>query len=340
MNKDKAETNRLKKRKTEHIEISLRKDVEFKSVSAGFENYDFIHEALPEIDLDEVDCSITFFGKPLAAPLLISSMVGGVEEASRINRNLAEAAQFLGLAMGVGSQRCAIENPAAAATFRVRDSAPDIMLCANLGAVQLNYGFGIDECRRAVEMIEADALILHLNPLQEALQPEGDTRFSGLLGKIESVCRKLTVPVIVKEVCFGISESVARKLADAGARCIDVAGAGGTCWSEIEKYRSESDLRYRIAESFSSWGIPTAESIQMARRGAPELPVIASGGVRGGIDGAQGKTPRAPPPRTTPPPAVALPAPQREGQASARAPGPGGLLLGHRGSRPFPRRSQ
>jgi isopentenyl-diphosphate delta-isomerase len=287
MKDHKAGTGSLGKRKAEHIEVSLLKDVEYKTVTAGFENYDFYHAALPEIDLETIDLSIEFFGKRLRAPLFISSMVGGVEEASRINRNLAEAAQFLGIGMGVGSQRCAIENPEAAETFRVRDVAPDIMLCANLGAVQLNYGFGIDECLRAVEMIEADALILHLNPLQEALQSEGDTRFGGLLEKIESVCRALSVPVIAKEVCFGISEQVAGMLADAGVGCIDVAGAGGTCWSEVEKYRSGSDLFYQVAESFGTWGIPTAESIQMARRGAPELPLIASGGIRTGIDVAK-----------------------------------------------------
>jgi isopentenyl-diphosphate delta-isomerase len=287
MSDHKAGTGSVGKRKAEHIEVSLLRDVEYKTLTAGFENYDFYHAALPEIDLETIDLSVEFFGRCLRAPLFVSSMVGGVEEAARINRNLAEAAQFFGIGMGVGSQRCAIENPEAANSFRVRDVAPDIFLCANLGAVQLNYGFGIGECLRAVEMIEADALILHLNPLQEALQPEGDTRFAGLLKKIESVCRVLPVPVIAKEVCFGISERIAGMLADAGVSCIDVAGAGGTCWSEVEKYRSGSDLRFLIAESFGGWGIPTAESIQMARRGAPGLPLIASGGIRTGIDVAK-----------------------------------------------------
>ena len=287
MEKKTMECNKLGRRKAEHLEISLQRDVEFKSVSTGFENYNFIHQALPESDLDEIDLSTVFWRKRLRAPIFISSMVGGVEEAGFINRNLAQAAQHLGVAMGVGSQRCAIEDSAASSTFQVRDIAPDIMLCANLGAVQLNYGWGVDECRRAVEMIGADALILHLNPLQEALQPEGNTRFSELLKKIETVCRSLNVPVIVKEVSFGISESVARKLAGAGVSGIDVAGAGGTSWSEVEKYRSGSELNYKIAESFESWGIPTAESIQMARRGAPDLPIIASGGIRTGLDVAK-----------------------------------------------------
>jgi isopentenyl-diphosphate delta-isomerase len=287
MNNKNSELSILGKRKAEHIEISLQRDVEFKSVSTGFENYNFVHQALPGFDLDDVDPSIRFFGKRLLAPIIISSMVGGVEEASRINRNLAVAAQYFGLAMGVGSQRCAVEEPGLSATFQVRDVAPDIFLCANLGAVQLNYGWGAAECLRAVEMIGADALILHLNPLQEALQPEGNTKFAGLLEKIEYICRSLTIPVIVKEVSFGISESVARKLAAAGVSGIDVAGAGGTSWSEVEKYRAGCDLQYKIAGSFESWGIPTAESILMARRGASGIPVIASGGIRTGLDVAK-----------------------------------------------------
>ena len=285
--KNNAAVDMLSRRKTEHIEISLERDVDAKNVTTGFERYDFIHQALPEFDLDDVNISVELLGKRLRAPLVISSMVGGVEEAGRINRNLAGAAQQLGLAMGVGSQRCAIEDGGVADTFRVRDVAPDVLLFANIGAVQLNYGYGAEECRRAVDMIGADALILHLNPLQEALQREGNTRFSGLLKKIESVCRALPVPVIAKEVCFGISEDTARRLASAGVGALDVAGAGGTSWSEVEKYRAASKLGFNVASSFASWGIPTAESIVMALRGAPGVPVIASGGVRGGLDVAK-----------------------------------------------------
>lgn len=277
----------MSRRKTEHIEISLQKDVCFRDLTAGFEKYRFVHQALPEINLEQVDPAVSLYGKRLRAPILISSMVGGVDEAAAINRNLAAAAQALGLAMGVGSQRCAIEDPAAASSFQVRGIAPDILLFANIGAVQLNYGFGPDQCRRAVEMIEADALFLHLNPLQEALQHEGNTRFSGLLKNIESLCRSLTVPVIAKEVCFGISETAARQLAGAGVRGIDVAGAGGTSWSQVEKYRSLSKSAFDVADSFASWGIPTADSVIMAKRGAPDLPVIASGGIRSGIDAAK-----------------------------------------------------
>ena len=275
------------RRKSEHLRISLEEDVRFRSLTTGLERYRFIHRALPEISRDEIELATTLLGKELRAPLLISSMTGGTEEAAEINRNLARAAQAYGLGMGVGSQRAALEEPSLAYTYRVRDVAPDILLLANLGAVQLNYGYGIVECRRAVEMIGADALILHLNPLQEALQPEGNTDFAGLLAKIEALCRSLEVPVVVKEVGWGISEEVARLLAEAGVAAIDVAGAGGTSWSEVEMRRAGSESARRIAESFADWGIPTAESVQMARRGAPRTTIIASGGIRTGVDVAK-----------------------------------------------------
>jgi len=214
-------------------------------------------------------------------------MTGGTERAREINRRLARAAQAHGVAMGVGSQRAALLRPELADTFRVRDIAPDVLLLANLGAVQLNYGYDVEHCREAVEMIGADALILHLNPLQEAVQPEGNVDFSGLLKKIEMVCETLGVPVIAKEVGWGISEQAARQLAGAGVAAIDVAGGGGTSWSEVEKHRATTPAQRRIAGRFRDWGIPTAESILMAKRGAPGLPIIASGGLRHGIDVAK-----------------------------------------------------
>ena len=270
-------------RKSDHIRINLQEDVDFKHVSTGFERYRFVHCALPGFNLEDVDTSTPLLGKRLAAPLLISSMTGGTPEASAINERLAEAAQAAGIGMGLGSQRAAIEDPTLAETFRVRHVAPDILLLANLGAVQLNYGYGLDECRRAVEMVAADALILHLNPLQEALQPEGETRFAGLLPKIEAVCRALEVPVIAKEVGWGLSEQVARQLADAGVTALDVAGAGGSSWSQVEMHRATTEQGRQVAAAFADWGIPTAESLLMARRGAPGLPIIASGGIRDGI---------------------------------------------------------
>ena len=270
-------------RKSDHIRINLQEDVNFEHVSTGLERYYFIHCARPDLDLDAVDTGTTLLDKRLAAPLLISSMTGGTPEASAINQRLAEAAQAAGIGMGLGSQRAAIQDPSLADTYRVRHIAPDILLLANLGAVQLNYGYGPDECRRAVEMVEADGLILHLNPLQEALQPGGETDFAGLLSKIEAVCRALEAPVVVKEVGWGISEQVARQLADAGVAAIDVAGAGGVSWSQVEMHRATTERERQVAAAFADWGIPTAESLLMARRGAPGLPVIASGGIRDGI---------------------------------------------------------
>jgi len=276
----------LEQRKADHIRISLDENVD-SHLTTGLEKYRFVHQATPELDLSAVDTAMVLFGKTLRAPLLISSMTGGTERAREINRRLAQAAQAHGIAMGLGSQRAAIQHPELTDTFRVRDVAPDILLFANLGAVQLNYGYDMEHCREAVEMVGADALILHLNALQEALQPEGDSNFSGLLKKIQAVCRALPVPVIAKEVGWGISEQAARRLAEAGVAAIDVAGGGGTSWSEVEKHRATSASQRRVAGRFRDWGIPTAESIQMARRGAPHLPILASGGLRHGIDVAK-----------------------------------------------------
>jgi isopentenyl-diphosphate delta-isomerase len=274
-------------RKSEHIRINLQEDVAFKRLSTGFERYRFVHCALPAFNLEDVDTSISLLDNHLAAPFIISSMTGGTPEASVLNERLAEAAQDAGVGMGVGSQRAAIEEPTLADTYRVRHVAPDIFLMANLGAIQLNYGYGLDECRRAVEMIEADALVLHLNPLQEALQPEGEARFAGLLSKIEAVCRTLEAPVIAKEVGWGISEQVARQLADAGVAAIDVAGAGGSSWSQVEMHRATGEHERQVAAIFADWGISTAESLLMARRGAAGLPVLASGGIRDGVQVAK-----------------------------------------------------
>lgn len=270
-------------RKADHIRINLEEDVR-SGLTTGLDRYRFVHEALPEIDLEGVDLSQVLFGKKLAAPVLISAMTGGTKQAERVNAVLAEAAQVSGVAMGVGSQRAALEDESLAESFRVRRYAPDILLFGNLGAVQLNYGYSIDHCRRAVEMIEADALVLHLNSIQEAVQPEGNTRFSGLARKIEAVCKALPVPVIAKEVGWGISGRTARLLADAGVAAIDAAGAGGTSWSQVERYRIGDSSLGRVAEAFREWGIPTAESIQMIRRAAPDVPVFASGGLRDGVD--------------------------------------------------------
>jgi isopentenyl-diphosphate delta-isomerase len=273
----------ISSRKSDHIRINLDEDVQ-SGLTTGLEHFRFEHQALPELDLEQVDFSQELFGKRVRAPILISSMTGGTEEAASINRTLAAAAQASGIAMGLGSQRAAIEHPELAGTFRVREVAPDILLFANLGAIQLNYGYGLEECQRAVDMIEADALILHLNALQEAVQPEGDTRWSGLLARIETVCRSLPVPVIAKEVGWGFSKETARRLVEAGVAAIDVAGAGGTSWSQVEMHRAATPAQARRAAAFLDWGIPTSEAILNVQRGAPEILVFASGGLRNGVD--------------------------------------------------------
>jgi isopentenyl-diphosphate Delta-isomerase len=274
----------LEERKSEHLRINLERDVSFPRLSTGLEQYRFVHNALPEISLDKVDLSTTFLGRQLRLPLLISSMTGGTAEAQRINYHLAEGAQRAGLAMGLGSLRAAVEAPHLAETFRVRHLAPDVLLLANLGAVQLNTGFGVDTCRWVVELVEADGLILHLNPLQEALQAEGDTDWRGLLSKIERVCHGLEVPVLVKEVGWGISADVARCLADAGVSAVDIAGSGGTSWSQVEMYRAPTERLRRLCAAFADWGVPTAEALVEVRAALPDMPVIASGGLRSGMD--------------------------------------------------------
>ena len=282
-----TETPTTESRKADHIHINLEKDVRFPRLTTGLENYRFMHCAVPELSLSDIDASVELFGKRLDAPLLISSMTGGTEIAQRINRNLAAAAQKHNIAMGLGSQRAAIEDALLADTYTIRQVAPDIMLFANLGAVQLNYGYGIEHCRRAVDMVEADALILHFNILQEAVQPEGNVDFSGLLAKVESVCKNLRVPVIAKEVGWGFSEAAVFDLMNAGVAAIDVAGSGGTSWSEVEYHRAPNAFHARVARSFADWGIPTADAIQYARSTAPSLPIFASGGLRDGIDVAK-----------------------------------------------------
>lgn len=278
------------RRKEEHLFITLNNDVSFKKTNSGFENYYFIHQALPEIDLNEINLSTDVFGKKLRLPLMISPLVGGIEITEEINKNLAKVASICGIAMGVGSQRTGIENAKTEKTYQVRDIAPDILLFANLGAVQLNYSFGIKECKKAINMIDADGIILHLNSLQEAFQLEGNHNFKNLIMKIEEICRSIDHPVIVREVGFGISKEVAGKLIKTGVSGIDVGGAGGTSWVEVEKLRSGSGIIKNVAESFSDWGIPTTESIKLVKEAVSKnnkILVIASGGIRSGVDVAK-----------------------------------------------------
>lgn len=275
------------KRKAEHIRICLEEEVGSRAGGAGFEEYRFRHRALPEIDFGEIDTTGRWLGKPMKAPLLISSMTGGTEGALNINRNLAEAAERRGWALGLGSMRAALERPELARTFRVRDIAPTIPIVANIGAVQLNYGYGESECRRAVELAEADGLVLHLNGMQELFQPEGNTNFKQLLRQIERLCRALPIPVGVKEVGWGIDGETAGRLAEAGVSFVDVAGAGGTSWSQVEKFRLADPVRRAAAEAFADWGVPTAVCVREARFAAPDSVLIASGGLASGVDAAK-----------------------------------------------------
>lgn len=270
---------KINDRKLDHLRICTEKDVE--SGRSGFDEITLAHCALPETDYDKIDMKTRFLGKKLDYPLIIEAMTGGVDEALEINKDLASVAQEFGIGFGVGSQRAAIENIRLEDTFKVRDVAPDILLIANIGAVQLNYGYTVKECKKAVEMIGADALALHLNPLQEVIQTEGDRDFSDLTAKINEVARRLGKPVIVKETGCGISYEAAKNLKVAA---IDVAGSGGTSWSLVESYRS-SGRNQHLGRLFAGWGIPTADSIRDVT--GLKMPVIASGGIRNGLDAAK-----------------------------------------------------
>jgi isopentenyl-diphosphate Delta-isomerase len=274
-------------RKADHLKVCLEDDVQCRAVTSGLERYRLTHCCLPELDYAEIDLRTQFLGKSLNAPLLISSMTGGTDLARTINQRLARLAQEHRLAMGVGSQRVAIENPQVADSFTLRQLAPDALLFANIGAVQLNYTYGLEQCLKAVDLLEADALILHLNAVQEAVQTRGDKNFKGLFEKIAKLCDQLPVPVIAKEVGNGISGVMAEKLLAIGVSAIDVAGAGGTSWAKVEAGRAQDPKQRRLGQTFADWGIPTAECLVQVRGLAPTVPLIASGGLRNGLDAAK-----------------------------------------------------
>ena len=274
-------------RKIEHIRI-LENDAETERAMGHFDRIRLVHRALPEVSLDDIDTGTTFLGKRLKLPLLISSMTGGDHElVRRVNRNLAEAAEECGVAMGVGSQRVQFTHPPARESFSLRDAAPTTLLFANLGAVQLNLGFGLEQCREAVATLGADALYLHLNPLQEAVQPEGDTDFRGLADRIREIAAGLPVPVILKEVGSGFSPADVALAHAAGIRHIDLAGAGGTSWSRIESHRHASPAARTLGMLFQDWGIPTPDALRLLKPWQDRVDFIASGGVRSGIDMAR-----------------------------------------------------
>ncbi|MEM9233959.1 MAG: type 2 isopentenyl-diphosphate Delta-isomerase [Pseudomonadota bacterium] len=275
----------IARRKSDHIDIVLEQEVGFARLTTGFEAYRFVHCALPEISLEEVDLTASLFGRPLKAPFLISSMTGGPAHAETINAHLAEAAEELGLALAVGSQRIALEEQGSGGmTKELRKKAPSIALIGNLGAAQILGPEGLDRARRSIDMIEADGLFIHLNPLQEAIQPGGDRDWRGVLQAIATLCDE-GLPIAVKEVGFGLSAQLVRQLMDVGVQTIDVAGAGGTNWARVEGHRGKA--AYALAEAFTEWGIPTAKAVIEARAAAPGVRLIASGGIKGGIDAAK-----------------------------------------------------
>ncbi len=279
-------------RKSQHLDIVLNRDVSAHAVSAGFEAVRFEHCALPEMALSDVDLGIPFLNRKLDAPLLISSMTGGPARAESINRAIAEAAQHHKIAFGVGSQRVALEQQSAGSASggfgpELRRLAPDVPILANFGGAQLTAWNNPDMARRAAEMIAADALIIHLNPLQEAVQPEGDRDWRGVLKAIETLARESPVPLIVKEVGAGISGPIARRLWDAGVRVIDVAGAGGTSWAAVEGERATDPRTRQLARVFRDWGIPAARAIVDVRAVCPNVTLIASGGIDDGVTAAK-----------------------------------------------------
>lgn len=271
-------------RKRSHIDTCLHQPVEYTTRTTGFERYDLPYCALPESDLAAVDTSCELFGRPLAAPVLIGAMTGGAELSARINRNLAIAARELGLGLMLGSQRVMLTDPAATASFAVREHAPDTLLIGNLGIGQLNKGYGAAELRRAITEVGADALALHTNPLQESCQPAGDTDFTGLIATLRRVLPDVGYPVLLKEVGHGLSATVARAVADVGFAALDVAGAGGTSWARVEQLVRDGAV---TSPDLAEWGIPTARALLGARKAAPGMPVIASGGIRSGVDAAK-----------------------------------------------------
>ena len=283
-------TKETRKRKADHIRISLNHNVQARKVTTGFEDTHLVHNALPEIDKQDIDLSTTVFNHKFSAPLIVGAITGGTSEAAKINAAIAEAVEELGLGMGVGSQRVAIEDKTLEKTFAIaRKKAPTAFLIANLGGVQLVHGYGLKEVKKAVKMIDADAIAIHLNPLQEAVQPEGQTRFGGVLEKIGEITKELGKPVIAKETGAGIAAEEAKRLEAANVEGIDISGAGGTSFAAVEYYRAKgksNSSQRRLGEVFWDWGIPTAVSLVEVSQSV-NIPIIASGGIRSGVEMAK-----------------------------------------------------
>lgn len=276
-------------RKKEHVKISLEKNVNFKNKTTWLEHIHLIHMALPEFSLEEISLKRKFLGREFQLPFIIEPLTGGFPEAEIINASLAEASEKLDIPIGLGSMRAAIEEPNFQKSFKiVREKAPNAFIIANIGIMQL-IEKGIEYAEKAIEMVNADALYIHLNPLQEIIQPEGEKKFENCLEKIIECCKYIKKPIIIKEVGCGISMEVAKMLEKTGISAIDIAGAGGTSWAAIEYYRAkEIGDKYKAAmgETFWDWGIPTAASL-IEVKSISNLEIVASGGIRNGLDAAK-----------------------------------------------------
>lgn len=276
------------KRKNEHLAICIDENVNFSEITTGFERFRFKHLAMPSINFDHISLTSRIFNKAIRAPFLVSSMTGGSEESFQINKQLASAAESKGWILALGSMRAALEHEHLLQTFKIREQAPTIPVIANIGLVQLNYGLNINKLIDAIKAIEADALVLHLNPMQEVFQPEGDTNFSGLWEKLEQLINVMDIPIGIKEVGMGIDDNTIERFVQLNVDFIDIAGAGGTSWIEVEKHRSQNPLIRQAAAAFQGWGIPTATAIVEAKQVIQnEVTLIASGGIKHGVDAAK-----------------------------------------------------
>ena len=285
------EAHDIMKRKQEGIDIPLNRNVQAKTTSTFLEYVKLVHNAIPELNLSDIDTTSIFLGRRFSAPLIIDSMTGGTAKALLINGRLAELAESYSLPMGVGSQRAGLVSEKLADSYTIaRKKAPNAFLIANIGGAQLSSGLSIDKVKKLIEMINADALVVHLNPLQELIQPEGEPRYRGVLGKIEELVSHLDMPVLVKEVGAGLSREVAIKLEMAGVSAINIAGAGGTSWAGVEKLRAEvakNKTKIHLGEMFWDWGIPTALSLIEVKKVVKKTPLVASGGLRNGLEVAK-----------------------------------------------------